>query len=132
MYKSCRFVVCRGAKRCGASASSRCQTLLFHCKNKPLQTAAPLWFSNQINYLSKQERVSPPLLLRNVPSRGDHTFVSLAVGHVAPVVVGPAGLVGLLLASVQECVQRLSLAFGTAHHVAGTLGLDAAEDRWDA
>lgn len=68
----------------------------------------------------------PPSYRPDVGSGGDHAFVPLAVGHAAPVVVAHVALVGLLLASVQECLQRLSLAFGLAHHVTGTLRSEAS------
>lgn len=42
------------------------------------------------------------LLAAHSGSGGDHAFVPLAVGHRAPVVIGHATLVGLLLAPVQE------------------------------
>lgn len=59
--------------------------------------------------------------LSHTGSGGDHAFVPLSVSHRAPVVVGHAALVGLFLASVQYCLQGLSLAFWFAHHVTGTL-----------
>lgn len=55
-------------------------------------------------------------------SGGDHAFVPLPVRHGAPVVVADAALIGLLLASVQERLRGLSLAFGPTHHVTGPLG----------
>ncbi len=57
-------------------------------------------------------------------SGGDHAFAPFAVGHCAAVVVWHTALVSLLFASVQECLQGLSLAFGFAHHVTGTLWLE--------
>lgn len=63
-------------------------------------------------------------------SGGDHAFVPLAVGHAAPVVIGHAALVGLLLASVQEGLCGLALAFWFAHHVAGTLRPHAARRKY--
>lgn len=59
-------------------------------------------------------------------SGGNHAFVPLAVGHGAPVVIGHTALVGLLLASVQEGLRGLALAFWFAHHVVGTLRPHAA------
>lgn len=67
-------------------------------------------------------------------SGGDHALVPLAVGHAAPVVIGHAALVGLLLASVQEGLQGLTLTFWLAHHVAGAIRPHAARrpHRWAA
>lgn len=62
-------------------------------------------------------------------SGGDHALVPLAVGHGAPVVIGHTALVGLLLASVQEGLHGLTLAFWFAHHVAGTLRPHAVRRR---
>lgn len=73
--------------------------------------------------------IRPPCSRSSSQGSGrDHPFVPLAVGHCAAVVVWRAALIGLLFASVQECLQGLSLAFGFAHHVTGTLRSETGRD----
>lgn len=80
------------------------------------------WFEQEQQQQQQEAR-------RHSRSGGDHAFVPLAVGHGASVVVAHAVLVGLFPASVQECLQGLSLAFGLADDVTGALRSETGKDR---
>lgn len=100
----------------------------FRAQNHPELTNTRTWlfFFFRLSDTSHQQQ-QPPSSSRR--SRRDHAFVPLAVGHGASVVVGRAALAGLLLAPVQERLQGLTLTFGSADHVAGSLRSETGRER---